>query len=539
MRTGKEINREIDVLIRARYPIIYVVSWEEDRVEDALRELAGTKKQLMVWSVTRPFGANRPSGSDAAVDQAAAALDYIASDFGKEGTPTIFLLKDFDPYLDDPVIVRKLRDLSYALKRSYHTVLILSPILKVPPHLEKEMTVVDYDLPSVEDLAQVLQELLRRVKDNPSISVRIDEPDCEALLKAALGLTLDEAENVFAKSLALDGKLDARDVQIVLMEKKQIIRKTGILEFYEAEEQFRDVGGMDLLKDWLRKRAAAFSEKARRFGLPEPRGILLLGVQGCGKSLCAKSVSALWKLPLLRFDVGNVFGKWIGESEANMRRALKVAESLAPCVLWLDELEKAFGGGRDDDSGVSSRVFGSFLTWLQEKKAPVFVIATANDIASLPPELMRKGRLDEIFFVDLPGDQEREDIFRIHLQKRRRDPAKFNVECLCAESRGFSGAEIEQAIIAGLYDAFDAKRDVTTEDIVGDLRATIPLSRTRREEIEYLREWASTRARWASSVRLSEHANIEDGVSEAVGERMDREVGDDTSAPLDPSKLVG
>jgi len=504
MRTGKEINREIDVLIRARYPILYIVSWEEDRVENALREIAGTKKQLLVWSVTRPFGASRPSGSEVAVDQAVAALDYIASSLTQQGAPTLFLLKDFDPYLDDPVIIRKLRDLAFALKRSYHTLLILSPILKVPPHLEKDITVVDYALPSIEDLAQVLQELLRRVQNNPNISICIDEPGREKLLKAALGLTLTEAENVFAKSLALNGKLDNDDVNIVLSEKKQIIRKTGILEYYEAEEQFKDVGGMDLLKEWLRKRAAAFSEKARKFGLPEPRGILLLGVQGCGKSLCAKAVSALWNLPLLRFDVGNVFGKWIGESEANMRRALKTAESLAPCVLWLDELEKAFGAGREDDSGVSSRVFASFLTWLQEKKDPVFVIATANDITSLPPELVRKGRLDEIFFVDLPSAAEREEIFRIHLRKRGRDPAKFDLKRLCAESRGFSGAEIEQSIISGLYDAFDAHRDVTTEDIIADLRATVPLSRTREEEIQFLREWASTRARWASSQRFED-----------------------------------
>lgn len=502
MPTGKEVEREIDVLIRARYPIIYIVSWEENRVEEALRRIAGSKKQLLIWTVTRPFGANRIVTEDGGRDQAIAALDYILGDVSKAATPTIFLLKDFDPYLDDPLTVRRLRDLSFALKRSYHTLILLSPLLRVPPHLEKEITVVDYDPPAIEDLAGVLEELVRRVQNNPKIVVSLDEPHREALLKAALGLTLDEAENVFAKALALNGRLDNMDVQIVLSEKKQIIRKTGMLEYYEAEEQFTDVGGMDLLKDWLRKRTSAFTERARKFGLPVPRGILLLGVQGCGKSLCAKSVSALWNLPLLRFDVGNVFGKWIGESEANMRKALKVAESIAPCVLWLDELEKAFGGGKDDESGVTLRVFGSFLTWLQEKKSAVFVIATANDISALPPELMRKGRLDEIFFVDLPSTQERREIFEIHVRKRKRDPSKFDLIKLADHSSGFGGAEIEQAIVAGLYDAFDAGRDIETEDILGNLKSTVPLSQTMREDIVALRLWADTRARWASSEKF-------------------------------------
>lgn len=511
MRASTEIDREIDVLIRARYPIIYIVSWEEQRVEEALRRLAGTKKQLLVWTVTRPFGANRAQGSGgASSEQALAALDYIQGDLGKTTTPTIFLLKDLDPYLEDPVVIRKLRDLSSALKRSYHTLVIVSPLLKIPPHLEKDITVIDYDLPNIQEIARVLEELVRRVQHNPNISITIDEPHKEALLTAALGLTQEEAENVFAKALALNGRLENMDVQVVLSEKKQIIRKSGTLEFYEADDHFEDVGGVDLLKDWLRKRTASFSERARKFGLPEPRGILLLGVQGCGKSLCAKAVSALWNLPLLRFDVGSVFGKWIGESEANMRRALKVAESLAPCVFWLDELEKGFGGGRGDDSGVTSRVFGSFLTWLQEKKSPVFVIATANDISSLPPELLRKGRLDEIFFVDLPSSNERQEIFRIHLGKRRRDPAKFDLEKLAEEASGFSGAEIEQSIIGGLYDAFDASRDVTTEDILRDLNTTIPLSRTMREEIHGLRNWAASRARWASSVKFEEDLSGDD-----------------------------
>jgi SpoVK/Ycf46/Vps4 family AAA+-type ATPase len=266
---------------------------------------------------------------------------------------------------------------------------------------------------------------------------------------------------------------------------------------------------MDILKDWMRKRTAAFGQKARDFGLPAPKGILLLGVQGCGKSLCCKAVASQWKLPLLRMDVGKIFSGIVGSSEENMRRAIRMAESIAPCVLWLDELEKGFAGTQSSpfsDGGTTSRVFASFVTWLQEKTAPVMVVATANDISQLPPELMRKGRFDEIFFVDLPAEDERDEIFEIHLRKRKRDPARFDLKLLAAESAGYSGAEIEQAIIAALYDAFDAGRDIETEDVVRSTRQSVPLSRTMKEQIAMLREWAASRARPASTVTAAAEA---------------------------------
>jgi SpoVK/Ycf46/Vps4 family AAA+-type ATPase len=323
--------------------------------------------------------------------------------------------------------------------------------------------------------------------------------DREAIIEAALGLTADEAENAFSKCLV---KARRFDIDVILAEKEQIIRKSRVLEFHRAAEQFSDIGGLDQLKEWLRKRQAAFSRQAREFGLPESKGILLIGVPGCGKSLTAKAVSSLWKLPLLRLDMGRVFEGLVGSSEENARQAIRMAEAIAPSILWIDELEKGFAGTQSSnfsDAGTTARVFGTFVTWLQEKTSPVFVISTANNISALPPELLRKGRFDEIFFVDLPKKKEREEIFGIHLRKRRRDPASFDLDKLAAASEGFSGSEIEQAIISALFDAFDEQRDLTTDGVLVSLRETITLSQTMEEEIHTLRQWALARARMAST----------------------------------------
>ena len=310
---------------------------------------------------------------------------------------------------------------------------------------------------------------------------------------------------MFAKVIVEDGVFDLQDIPRILEEKRQIIRKTGLLEYYDLTEDLGSVGGLSALKDWLASRSGAFSSRAREFGLPEPKGLLLLGVQGCGKSLSAKAIAGLWHLPLLRLDVGAVMNAFVGSSEENMRKAIRIAESLSPCILWLDEIEKGFsgmGGRNDADGGVSRRVFATFLTWLQEKTRPVFVIATANSIEMLPPEMLRKGRFDEIFFVDLPAAAEREAIFRIHLRKRDRDPARFDPPRLAEAAEGFSGAEIEQAIISALYDAFDdGGREVTQADLDGAIRQTIPLSRTMDQEIDGLRDWAHERTRPASSAQ--------------------------------------
>jgi SpoVK/Ycf46/Vps4 family AAA+-type ATPase len=288
------------------------------------------------------------------------------------------------------------------------------------------------------------------------------------------------------------------------------VRKSGVLEYYDASETMQDVGGLDLLKDWLRKRRAAFSQEARAFGLPAPKGVLLLGVQGTGKSLSAKAIANLWNLPMLRLDVGRVFGSLVGASEANMRAAIRTAEAVAPCILWIDELEKGFAGVQGSgvsDSGTTARVFATFLTWMQDKRAPVFVVATANDVSQLPPELLRKGRFDEIFFIDLPTAAEREQIFAIHLRKRGRDPQHYDLKRLAAATEGFSGAEIEQVVVAGLFTAFDAGRELTTDDMLEEVRHTVPLAVMMREEIEELRTWAQLRTRPASSRTPAKNAH--------------------------------
>lgn len=492
---ASSIDTELETLIRARYPIIYVVSWEEKRVEDALRNIAQERgKRLFVWTITQGMTLT-PTHRDNASRDPLAALDFVMD----SRDPAIFLLKDFHAFISDVSVTRRLRDLTYALKTSYKSLIILAPLLKLPGELEKEITVVDYGLPSIEDLDALLEGIIQSIKDKQEIKSQLSQEDREHILKAALGLTANEAENVFAKSLV---EKHCFDVDVVLSEKEQIIRKSGILEYYPSDTDFSEVGGLDVLKIWMQKRTVAFTEKARAFGLPEPKGILLLGVQGCGKSLSAKTISSLWKLPLLRLDVGKIFAGIVGSSEENMRKAIRVSESVAPNILWLDELEKGFAGVQSSsfsDAGTTSRVFGSFITWLQEKTVPVFVVATANDISTLPPELMRKGRFDEIFFVDLPSEKEREEIFEIHLRKRNRDPQKFDIDALAKATPGFSGAEIEQLVIEGLYDAFDQSSDLTTEALLEAAHHTVPLSMTMHERIDELRNWAQTRARFASS----------------------------------------
>jgi len=503
MASAEETIKELEVLIRARYPLIYLRTYEEERVEQIVARIGKERdKVVYCWSISRgiyPQGA--PLQSKKAKDQATSepgpALDAVLDSMEN----AIYIFKDFHPFMNDPVIVRKLREVAHALKASYKTLVLISPEIKIPVELEKDLTVVDFPLPGYEELETLLDQTIKEVNEHTEIKIDPTRIPKELIVKAALGLTLSEAENVFAKTLVMGGRLDAKDIPTILSEKEQIIRKSGMLEYYSAREKFSEIGGLDLLKDWLKKRSLAFSEKAKRFGLPYPKGILLLGVQGCGKSLCAKAVSQLWRLPLLRFDVGRVFSSLVGSSEENMRRAVRIAESVAPAILWIDEIDKAFSGIESSgmaDGGTTSRVLGYFITWLQEKTSPVFVIATANNIKHLPPELMRKGRLDEIFFVDLPNARERQEIIRIHLIKRGRDPANFDLEALSRASAGFSGAEIEQGIISALFDVFEKGQELNNLAIETAFKATVPLSKTMKEDIDRIREWCETRARKAS-----------------------------------------
>jgi SpoVK/Ycf46/Vps4 family AAA+-type ATPase len=356
-------------------------------------------------------------------------------------------------------------------------------------------------LPSREDLLVFLDGLARDIADNPALAFDNADETRQRLVEAAIGLTMNEVENAFAKILVQRGRLSIVEVPDVYREKRQIIRKSGVLEYIDPEETIESVGGLANLKDWLRKRRRAFGQAARRFGLPLPKGALFLGVQGCGKSLCAKAVSRFWQLPLLRLDMGQLFGSLVGASEENARRAIQTAESIAPAILWIDEIDKGFAGlasSSFSDAGTTARVFGSLLTWLQEKKSPVFVIATANDVNVLPPELLRQGRFDEIFFVDLPNVEERREIFRIHIVKRRRDPARFELPRLAELADGYSGAEIEQAVISGLYEAFDRQHDLDQPTLETAIAATRPLSVLMADQIAERRRWAQGRARMAS-----------------------------------------
>lgn len=487
----------IETLIRARYPLIYVVSFEESRVDEELKQIIQSrKKQLFKWTITN--GLETPDGTFLSdFKDPIKVLEYIL----QSDVNGIFVIKDYHPYLNEPVVVRKLRDVAHSLKTTMKNIVFVSPVLKVPVELEKEISVIDYNLPGKKEIAEIVKEITSSIGDTEKLEINTNKNLFDKVVEAALGLTAEEVENVFAKSLVTTGDFD---LKIILSEKEQIIRKSGVLEYCHVNEEMKGVGGLEELKKWLSKRGKAFTPQAREFGLPEPRGILLLGIPGCGKSLTAKAISSMWQLPLLKLDVGKVFSSLVGSSEENVRRAIQTAESIAPSILWLDEMEKGFSGlgsSGQTDGGTTARVFGTFLTWLQEKKTPVFVVATCNNVSSLPPELLRKGRFDEIFFVDLPSKQERKDIFKIHLEKRNRKAEQFNLEKLATESDGFSGSEIEEVIVSSLYDAFDNQEDINQTYIEKTIEQMVPLSQTMEDQIKATREWAKTRAKRASSVQ--------------------------------------
>ena len=502
----EEQRDEVNILIRARYPLIYIVSWEEERVTLMLNNISSEmEKRLFVWSTTEGFTDYAGNIVDGEAVDPFAALNYII-EFSR---PAIFLLKDFHPFMKDPVIVRRLRDLKTHLNKLKKTCFIVSPVLEIPTELEKLITVIDFDLPGVELLEIILESIIEPLKDNPKVNIALSPEEKELVLKSALGLTLDEAENVFAKSLV---KAKCFDPGIIIQEKEQIIKKSEILEYYHTVDKLESIGGLDNLKKWISKRNKGFTEKAKDYGLPFPKGLMLIGIAGCGKSLTAKVIASLWNLPLLRLDVGKLFGGIVGESEKNVRRAIKIAESVSPSILWIDEIEKGFAGIQSSgqtDAGTTARVFATFITWLQEKEEPVFVISTANNVSQLPPELLRKGRFDEIFFVDLPSMDEREEIFKIHFKKRNRDFTKFDMKTLTSLTKGFSGAEIEQSIVEAMFEAFSEDREFETTDILNSIEETVPLSRLMKDEIANLRTWSKSRARLASTVELEEKALID------------------------------
>jgi ATP-dependent 26S proteasome regulatory subunit len=510
-RSGRQADSrsmsELEVLIRARYPLIYVITWEEQRLINHVSKIGSRLgKSVFEWSVTTglvPAGTSIQSQKhrDSATEDPLVALGNVI----EHVDPGLYIFKDFHPFLkgQNMAVIRRLREVAASMQNTYKTIVIVSPMFEMPADLEKDLTVVDFELPKEKDFSALLGRIIQEVKGNPKLNVNIGRDVGEQIVHALLGLTLAEAENVLAKTLVQYRSLGAKTLSVIHSEKKQIIRKSGLLEYFEAAEDLASVGGLDILKNWLLRRSVAFTDRAREFGLPAPKGVLLLGVQGCGKSLMAKTISNAWQLPLLRFDVGRVFGSLVGSSEQNIRRAIKVAESVSPVVFWIDEIDKAFrgsrGSGAGTDSGTSARVFGTFLTWLSEKDKPVFVVATANDVSLLPPELLRKGRFDEIFFVDLPAFVERKEILQIHLKKRNLDPAGFDLDALAHASAGYSGAEIEEAVISAMFDVFYDKHEMTTERLTKSLQQTVPLSKTMSENVDGLRKWAEGRARSATS----------------------------------------
>jgi ATP-dependent 26S proteasome regulatory subunit len=490
---------ELEDLIKARYSLVYVTSHEEARVEEALRKLCMEREmRLEVWSITEGFKVVANGSGTRDVKDPMKAIDHVLRGEGRG----LYVLRDFHPFLKEPAVVRRLRDAAAELRRTKKSLVVLSPITKIPPELEKSIAaVVDWELPSRQEIEGSARKLLSQAPPATQQMIEADPNFMERVVEAALGLTLVEVENVYAKSMV---RTHTFDLETILEEKKQIIRKSGILEYYEHREELGDVGGMDVLKDWLVKRRHAFGTRARDFGLPLPKGILLIGVPGTGKSLTAKAVGALWQMPLLRLDVGKIFAGLVGSSEENIRSVIKTSEAIAPAILWIDELEKGFSGTGSSgmtDGGTTSRVFGSFITWLQEKTSPVFVIATANNVHLLPPELLRKGRFDEIFFCDLPDREDRRQIFEIHIRRKNRDPGQFDLERLVDATPDYSGAEIEQAVVAALYDAFDSGNDLSTEGLLHTIKEIVPLAVTMREQIDAMREWSRTRARHASSRR--------------------------------------
>lgn len=502
------MKEELSILVQAQYPLIYLVTSEEERAEQTISTIAQSKPQrrFFIWTVTHgivEYGQPRNVTQHNTVSPEA-AIEWVV----RQREPGIFVFKDLHPFIDSPAVTRWLRDAIASFKETQKTIIIMSPVQTIPIELEKEVAVIDFLLPNMSELNQVLTQQLDQLR-TPR---RITTETREKLLKAALGLTRDEAEKVYRKAQVTAGRLTEAEVDVVLSEKKQLIRRNGILEYIEEDETIDSIGGLEELKHWLRQRSNAFTERAREYGLPQPKGMLILGVPGCGKSLIAKTTSRLWGLPLLRLDMGRVYdGSMVGRSEANLRNALKTAESISPAILFIDEIDKAFAGGAgsaDSDGGTSSRIFGSFLTWMQEKTSPVFVMATANRVERLPGEFLRKGRFDELFFVDLPNAQERREIFSIHLSKRRRDIARFDLDQLVSICDGFSGAEIEQAIIAAMYEAFAQDREFTQLDIIAAIKATLPLSKTMSEQVTALRDWARQRARPAAA-SIAEYQRLE------------------------------
>ena len=486
---------ELELLIRAKNPIISIDTPDEPRAVRVVREVAARmSRPLAEWSVTEGLVTAPPAARSELVKPGAIlpALRYLRD----SSYPIIYLFKDIAPLCADAQVARFLRDLYFSEDSRLWT-LILADSGGLPPDSRRLTVPYDVGWPDETEMKEVVQRTLSEAADRgmTEIAVKLTGRQMDQLVQMLRGLTASEARRLVAAAVYDDNVLDAADLNRVMDAKRNRLSTTGCLETMVADVAPEDIGGLTNLKKWLNQRRGGFNAAARKFGLDPPRGILLLGVQGCGKSLCAKVVASAWRMPLLRMDPGVLYQKFIGESEARLREALAQAESLAPVVLWIDEIEKAFAsaGSNSADGGLSQRMFGTLLSWMQDHRHPIFMIATANNISDLPPELMRKGRFDEIFFIDLPKERHRKTIFTIHLRRRGRDKEQFDVDQLAQAAEGFTGAEIEQAILSGMYSAYSDGKEFATEHILDAIEKTRPLSVVMRESIQGLRAWAANR----------------------------------------------
>lgn len=497
----------LKVLINSSTPIVVMETVEEPRALNLIRT-ASSDLQLpcFEWSIAdglvRSAAPSCPRPGEPAMtqppiantQQAAGVLAHIQT----MTVDAVFVLKDFHRQLEDPIVVRRMREAAQEFCGSRKTVVITAPALAVPPELESLIEFLSIDLPDRPRLRQIIEETFARVGKTHTLKRTLDPPGLEAMAANLRGLTEEEAERAVAQAIVGRYALSPDCITDVLETKRQLLKRSGMLEFIEVSETMSSVGGLENLKKWLQRRRGAWDDQAAAYGLQPPKGVIILGVQGCGKSMCARAIAGEWQLPLVKFDSAAIFDKYIGETEKRVLKMFSVAEQLAPAILWIDELENVFAGSGPDsasaDAGVSSRLLGAFLSWMQDRKSPVFVAATCNNVNALPPELIRKGRFDEIFFVDLPNDAERHAIFAIQIARRRLNPASFDLDKLAAAAQGYSGAEIEAAVQSAMYAAFSSKQPLTTATIVEELRGTVPLSTTRAEEIEQLRDWARQRA---------------------------------------------
>jgi SpoVK/Ycf46/Vps4 family AAA+-type ATPase len=520
----------LKVLINSSTPIIVMETVEEVRALTLVRN-ACSELSLAVfeWTIAEGLvrsgsgvgpgigpgqggsetGLHTFTGSDAGAAVAKAAV-YNTTDpvqaLANLETMTVeavFVLKDFHRHMDNPVVVRRLRDVGQKFSANRRTLVLTAPAIEMPPELASLVEFLDLPLPDKDRLREIIRETYTRMAGTHTLKLQLDANGVDAMAANLRGLTEEAAERAISQTVVGRLALSPDCITDVLDAKKALLKRSEMLEFVDSTDTMASVGGLENMKRWLEQRRGSWDEGARQFGLDPPKGVIILGVQGCGKSLCARAVAGEWKLPLVKFDTAAVYDKFIGETEKRIQKVFRVAEGLAPCVLWIDELEKVFAGSGPDsasaDAGVSSRLLASFLSWMQERKPAVFVAATCNNVTVLPPELIRKGRFDELFFVDLPNAAERKQIFSIQLTKRKRNPADYDLDQVAAAAKGFSGAEIESAVQTALYAAFARKQELSTEDLLTALSSTVPLSITRSEEIAELRAWAKDRAVWASA----------------------------------------